>query len=176
MNPTVKSIGLNYGLYLGAFFILITGIIYAVDLDIFLNWWLRILFFIIAIGTGVVAAMKIRSQLGGYISFKDAFTGFFLTMVVSTVLSTIVSIVLFAVIDPEAAQYLNEQILIQTKEMMERWNTPQEIMISELEKARDKDNFSVGNQSFGMLISFIFYAIFGLIVALIVKRKNPDEE
>ncbi|MGV6831563.1 MAG: DUF4199 domain-containing protein [bacterium] len=175
MNPTVKSIGLNYGLYLGAFFILTTGIIYAVDLDIFLNWWLRILFFVIAIGAGVVAAMKIRSELGGYISFKDAFTGFFLTMVVSTVLSTIVSIVLFVVIDPEAAQYLNEQVLVQTKEMMERWNTPQDVMVRELEKAREKDNFSVGNQSFGMLISFIFYAIFGLIVALIVKRKNPDE-
>lgn len=175
MNNSVKSTALNYGLYLGAFFAVITAIIYAVNLDLFTAWWLGLLFFVIAIVVGVMASLKARKLLGGFISFKDAFASFFITMVVSTLIGTLVSIAIFTFIDPDAAQHLNEKILVMTKETMERFGAPQESIVEAIEEARKKDNFSVQSQAVGMLWRFLIYAIFGLIVALIVKKNDPEK-
>ena len=176
MNNTVKSTALNYGLYLGGFFALASVIVYAVNLDLFTEWWLGILFFVVAIVFGVLASLKARKLLGGFISFKDAFVSYFITLALGTLIGTIVGIVIFTFIDPEAAEYLNEQILVLTKQTMERFGAPQEAIVEAIEKAREKDNFSVGAQLQSWVIRLIFYIIFGLIIALIVKKKDPELE
>lgn len=175
MNDTVKSTALNYGLYLGGFFAVLSAVIYAVNLDLFTEWWLGIIFFAAAIIVGVLASLKSKSLLGGFISFKDAFTAFFITLAVATLIGTLVSIAIFTFIDPGAAEYLNEKILVMTKETMERFGAPQEAIVEAIEKAREKDNFSVSSQLIGMLWRFLIYAIFGLIVALIVKKDDPEK-
>ena len=67
-----------------------------------------------------------RKLLGGFISFKQAFSSYFITIAVGTLMSSIVGVAIFTYIDPEAAIYLNEQVLILTKETMERIGLPQE--------------------------------------------------
>ena len=47
MEPTTKSSAINNGLYLGAILSLITVLIYAVNLDLFTEWWLGIILFIV---------------------------------------------------------------------------------------------------------------------------------
>ena len=85
------------------------------------------------------------------------------------------SIAIFALIDPEAATYLNEQILMVTKTTMERFGMPQEAMTAALEEASKKDNFSVGMQLQSYVFRLAGYAIVGLIVALIVKKTDTSE-
>ena len=175
MEPTTKSSAINNGLYLGAILALITVLVYAVNLDLFTEWWLGIILFIIVVAYGVVSAIKSRTILGGFISFKQAFTSYFITIAIGTLISTVVGIAIFTFIDPEAATYLNEQILLVTKQTMERFGMPQEAMQAALDEAAKKDNFSLGMQGQGFVFRLAFYAVIGLIVALIVKKTNDKE-
>ncbi|MDC0629089.1 DUF4199 domain-containing protein [Flavobacteriaceae bacterium] len=175
MEPTPKSIAVNNGLYLGGILALISVLIYAVNLDLFTEWWLGIILFLVVVVYGVLTAIKSRTSLGGFISFKQAFTSYFITIAIGTLIATIVGIAIFTFIDPEAATYLNEQILLLTKQTMERFGMPQEAMQAALYEAAKKDNFSLGMQSQAFVFRLAFYAVIGLIVALIVKKTNNKE-
>ena len=175
MEPTPKSIAVNNGLYLGGILALISVLIYAVNLDLFTEWWLGIILFLVVVVYGVLTDIKSRTSLGGFISFKQAFTSYFITIAIGTLIATIVGIAIFTFIDPEAATYLNEQILLLTKQTMERFGMPQEAMQAALYEAAKKDNFSLGMQSQAFVFRLAFYAVIGLIVALIVKKTNNKE-
>ena len=128
MEPTTKSTAINNGLYLGAILSLVSVLIYAVNLDLFTEWWLGIILFVVVVVYGVISAVKSRTILNGFISFKQAFTSYFITVAIGTLIATVVGIAIFTYIDPEAATYLNEQILLVTKQTMERFGMPQEAM------------------------------------------------
>jgi len=175
MEQTTKSAAINYGVYLGAITSLITIIIYGVDIDLFTAPWLGIVLFIVVVAFGAVSALNSRKLLGGFISFKQAFSSYFITIAVGTLMSSIVGIVIFTYIDPEAAIYLNEQVLILTKETMERIGLPQEAIIAAIEEASKKDNFSLGAQTQAFVFRLVFYAVIGLIVGLIVKKTDSKD-
>ena len=175
MEQTTKSAAINYGVYLGAITSLITIIIYGVDIDLFTAPWLGIVLFIIVVAFGAVSALNSRKLLGGFISFKQAFSSYFITIAVGTLMSSIVIIVIFTYIDPEAAIYLNEQVLIFTKETMERIGLPQEAIIAAIEEASEKDNFSLGAQTQAFVFRLVFYAVIGLIIGLIVKKTDSKD-
>ena len=175
MEPTTKSSAINNGLYLGAILSLVSVLVYAVNLDLFTEWWLGIILFIVVVVYGVISAVKSRTILNGFISFKQAFTSYFITTAIGTLIAAVVGIAIFTFIDPEAATYLNEQILIVTKQTMERFGMPQEAMQAALDEAAKKDNFSLGMQSQAFVFRLAFYAVVGLIVALIVKKTDNKE-
>jgi hypothetical protein len=175
MELTTKSSATNYGLYLGAALSIITVLIYAINLDLFTEWWLGIILFFVVVAFGVISAIKSRKILNGLISFKQAFTSYFITIAIGTFIATVIGIAVFTFIDPEAATYLNEQILLITKQTMERFGMPQEAMQAALEEAAKKDNFSLGMQSQAFAFRLAFYAVIGLIVALIVKKTDDKE-
>ena len=149
MESTNKSNSINLGLYLGGILSLIVVLIYAVNLDLFIEWWLGILLFVLVVAYGVVAANKAKKNGRGFISFKGAFIQYFITIAVGTFIGTIVT--------------------------MERFGAPQEVITTALEEASKKDNFSIGMQLQSYVFRLAFYAIVGLIVALIVKKTNTSE-
>ena len=175
MEQTTKSDTINYGLYLGAFTSLITVVVYGIDINLFTAPWLGIVLFIVVVAFGAISAINSRKLLGGFISFKQAFSSYFITIAVGTLISSIVGIVIFNYIDPEAATYLNEQVLILTKETMERIGLPQEAIIAAIEEASKKDNFSLGAQTQAFVFRLVFYAVIGLIVGLIIKKTDPKD-
>ncbi len=175
MESTTKSSAINYGLYLGAILSIISVIIYAVNLDLFTEWWLGIILFVLVVVYGVVSALKSRKILDGLISFKQAFASYFITIAVGTLIATVIGIAIFTFIDPEAATYLNEQILILTKQTMERFGAPQEVIQAAIEEASTKNNFSLAMQSQAFIFRLAFYALIGLIVALIVKKSDTKD-
>ena len=175
MEKSVKSSSINYGLYLGLILTLATVIAYAVNLDLFTQWWFGIALFVISVAMGIMSAAKARSLSGGFISFKGAFSSYFITLAIGTLIGTVIGIVIFTFVDPEAAQELNEKILIMTKETMERFGAPQETIQEALAEAEKTDNFSVGAQAMAWVWRMVFYSIFGLIGALIIKRNDPEQ-
>ena len=175
METTTKSSSTNNGLYLGAVLSVITVLIYAVNLDLFTEWWFGIILFVVVVAFGVISAVKSRTLLNGFISFKDAFTSYFITILVGSIISTVVGIAIFTFIDPEAANYLNEQILVVTKQTMERFGMPEEAMLAALEEAAKNDNFSLATQFKNFVFGLAFYALIGLIVALIVKKTDVKD-
>ena len=175
MEQTMKTAAINFGVYLGIITSVITITIYGVNLDLFINTWLGIILFFIVLAFGVLSSINSRNLSGGFISFKQAFTYYFITIAVGTLISSIVGIAIFTYIDPEAATYLNEQVLIMTKEIMERIGLNQEAVTAAIEEASKNDNFSLGAQTQAFIIRLVFYAVIGLIVGLIVKKTEAKD-
>ena len=175
MEQTNKSNSINLGLYLGATLAAIVVLIYIVNLDFMVEWWLSIALLTVVITFGVVAVIQAKNNNSGFLSFKGAFVNYFLTIAVGTAISAVVGIVIFNVVDPEAATHLNEQILLKSKQMMEGFGMPQEAMATALDEASKKDNFSIGSQVQSYVFSLALYALIGLIVALIVKKRDTRE-
>ena len=173
MEPLRKN-SVNYGVLLGVFMILATAIIYAVDLDLFTNAVYGVVNFIIIAAFGVLSAIKSKKSLGGFMTFKQAFTAFFITILIGLTISTLFSILLFNFIDPDAKAVIMENVIKSTAEMMEKFGTP----ASEIEKIAEEmektDSFGPMGQLQGFVMNLIIYSIVGLIAALIVKRDRPE--
>ncbi|MGK0386299.1 MAG: hypothetical protein ACI849_000908 [Patiriisocius sp.] len=173
-NVTVKQSSIQYGLVLGGILALFTILMYALNQELFLEWWIGIITILIVIGTGIVATAKAKGLLGGFMTFKEAFSAYFITIAVGLLISTVVGILLFTFIDPDLATYLNEQSVEVTRAFMERFNTPEADIEEALNKMRETDNFSIGNQGKSYIYGLVFQAVIGLLIALIFKRKDPN--
>lgn len=176
MNEIIKKNGLNYGVILGAFSVLFTTAIYAIDLKLFTSWWIGIVAIIISITIGVMLVSKTKKQLGGNISFKDAFTVYFIAAIIGSLISTIYNYVLFNFIDTKAKETIKEITMDYTMEMMEKFGAPSASINETMQKLAETDNYSLGNLMFGYAVSLIFSAIFGLILAAIFKSKSHSSQ
>ncbi|MEN8125052.1 MAG: DUF4199 domain-containing protein [Bacteroidota bacterium] len=174
MNQIVRSQGITYGLILGFIFALFTTYGYAIDMSFFTSWWLMLLSFLAMVIVGILAITNSKKLLGGFISFKDAFTAFFITAALGLLISTLIGILIFNVIDPGSKEILKELTIEKTVEVMERFNAPEEALDEALAKIEDTDSFSMGAQFKNYFIALAMYAFIGLIVALIFKKKDPS--
>lgn len=176
MNEIIKKNGINYGLILGGFSVLFTTVIYAIDLELFTSWWIGIVAIVISITIGVMLVSKTKKQLGGNITFKEAFTVYFIAAVIGTLISTLYNYVLFNFIDPEAKEAIKEITMEYTAKMMERFGAPSAAINETMQKLAETDNYSIGNLMFGAAVSIVISAIFGLILAAIFKSKPAYKE
>jgi hypothetical protein len=174
MEQQMKSSAINYGIYLGIGLSLITVIIYIFSLDTFVNFWYYIILTFVLIIVGIVSTAKSKSIGNGYLSFKEAFSSFFIPIAIGMLISLGVNILIFSVIDPEAAAYVQEKSIESAVAMMERWGAPSSEIDKVLEEAENTNSLSAVNQIKQSLKSLLFFAIVGLIVAAIMKKKNPD--
>jgi len=174
MEKSVKSIALNYGLYLGIILVLISVAIYAIDLKLMANLWLGIGMILFIIGMGVFATAKVKSHFNGILSFKDAFSAYFIATVVGVAISSIFSFILYTIIDPDAAEEIKKISVEATINMMEGFNAPAETIAKAVEEAEKVDQFSIGNTLKSLAYGAIFQAVIGLIVGAIMKRSDPD--
>ncbi|MBO3098854.1 DUF4199 domain-containing protein [Gelidibacter pelagius] len=173
MENSIKSLALKYGVYLGLLMILIMVLMYVVDLELMTKWWLNIILFLMILSFGILSSAKSKKILGGFMTFKQAFSSYFITVAIGVLLSTAFSIILFNIIDPEAAQFLKEKIIETSTQMMENFGAPQ----SEIDKAAaamsEQEQFSVINQLKSIAWQLFAYAVIGLIVALVMRKSEP---
>lgn len=174
METTTKSSAINLGMYLGVLMSAITILGYAAYLELLTKWWLGIILFITIIAFGIVSALKSKKMQDGFITFKEAFSSYFITIAIGILISMVVSIIIFNFIDPEAAIVLKEKTIEASVQMMRSFNAPEEAVAEAVEQMEaQKNQFSIAPQLQSNAIFLIIQAIIGLIVALIVKR-NPE--
>lgn len=174
MEKSVKSIAINYGLYLGGILSLITVAVYAIDLNLMSNMWLGIGMIVLIIGMGIFSTSKIKSAFEGYLSFKDAFSAYFITTVIGIAISSIFSFILYNIIDPDAAEEIKKITIDATISMMEGFNTPPEIIAQQVEELEKTEQFSVLNTLKSLAFAAIFQAVIGLIVGAVMKKSNAE--
>ena len=173
-KASFKKSASNYGLILGGILAATVALLYAINLETLTKWWLGILFFLLALFIGVVSVAKSKSILGGFISFKEAFTSYFITIAIGLFISVLTSVLIFNIVDPGAADYLNERILDISRSMMERFGAPEAEIEKALADLEGKNNYSIGNLLQGFVIQLLIYSVFGLLIALIMKKKDPN--
>jgi hypothetical protein len=176
MEKTLKSSSMNYGIYLAIGLVLYTVLCYAFQIDMLVNFWVNLLILpIIIITIGVISSAKAKSILGGFMSFKEAFTAYFIPIAIGVTISTTVTVILFNFIDPDSAEYLKELVMSKTREFMENMGAPQSQMNETLSQMESQDTFAIGTQLRSLAQSLIFFIVIGLIVSLIMKKKDPNE-
>jgi uncharacterized membrane protein (DUF106 family) len=175
MEKTIKSLAINQGVYLGILLTIVTVLAYVIDLGFLTKWWVGILLFIVVLTFGIVSASKAKTLLSGFISFKQVFSSYFITIAVGILISTVVSILLFNIIDPEAAEIMKEKIIESSSQMMEKFGAPQSEIDKAINKMQEQNQFAIGNQLKSVAYQLVFFSVIGLIIALVMKSKNPDE-
>lgn len=174
MNEIIKKNSSKFGLITGGLGIAYYLLAYLVDETLFVNMGIGILFWLGNIVLFIVAVAQSRKQLGGYITFKEAFSGFMLTAIIYALLITLFSMVLFNVVDPELAATLKEATIEKSVELLEAMGQSN----SEIEKSvaamEEADNYSVSSQGKSFIFIILGYSILGLIVAAIMKKNKPE--
>lgn len=175
INEVIKKNGVTYGITLGIILALITATIYAIDLKLFVSGWIGGLTFVIYVVIGILLLTKTKKDINGFFSFKDAFTTFFITTIIALAISTLFSILLFNVIDPEAKTTISDLLIKYMAETLQKFGTPASAINEALAKMKENNPFSTIEQLKALIFSIVGYSILGLILAAFFKSKSIQE-
>ncbi|OIQ22140.1 MAG: hypothetical protein BM557_01835 [Flavobacterium sp. MedPE-SWcel] len=173
MTDLIKKNGVNFGLILGIVSILIGATLYAINLEFMVSFWIGIIIFFINIGIAIFAIIKSKKGMEGFISFKEAFTAYFITMAIGSAFYVVFMILLLNVIDPGAKEIISELLIEKTVTMMQGMNVPTDAIKEAVKNMQETDNFSPVSQALSYVWSLLFYIIVGLIIAAIFKKNKP---
>jgi hypothetical protein len=176
MNEIIKKNGITFGVITGLVAILLTTTMYIVDLKLFTTWWIGVLSILIYIGIGIYLLLKTKKELNGVFPFKEAFTTYFISAVIGTLISVAFNIVLFNFIDPSAKETIKELTIKFAVEMMQKFNAPAEAVNQAIKDMQANDQFSIVELLKGSIFSIAFSALFGLILAAIFKSKSNQNQ
>ncbi len=174
----LKSHAIKWGLILGVVSVILTLLIYILDITLMADWKYLVLSLVVSIGILIYAGIDFRKQNGGFLPFKRAFVYSFITLVIAGLISTIFSILLFTVIDPGAAEVITDASIDKAEAMLEGFGMDDDVIEEAMDQAREdtKDKFTAGGMMLQFVYALIGYAIFSLIIGAIIKRNHPEEE
>jgi len=175
MNEIIKKNGVSFGVMTGVLSALITAAIYAIDLNLFVKWWLGIIIILVYLIIGIVLLSKTKKELKGIFTFKEAFTTYFISAVIGIVISVGFNILLFNVIDPSAKDTINEIVIKYTAETMQKFGAPSVAVNEAIKKMQENNPYSTIELLKSSVFSIGGSALFGLLLALIFKSKPSQE-
>ncbi len=164
---------LKWGLILGMVNIAIYLLCYVIDKNILTQWWLGVGTLVINITLMIIPVTTKRKELGGLISFKDAFIICFVVLAGGALLQSVFNYVLYNLIDPSLSNFIKEKTIETTANMMEKFGAPQEQIDKTLSDMQNQDMSQnparIGQQ---YLVMLLINAVISSIIAAIFK-KNP---
>ena len=173
-KPNSTSVGVKWGLIAGLVSCVVTTVNFMFILKSSYVAFLimSLLSFVVTLVLSGMGAAEQRRAQGGYITFKEAFRVVFITVLIATIIGTIYGLVYVKAIDPGSVDRMKESTLT----FMERMGTPQDAID---DTAANFDKQNMGSMSFGRVMlgaaqSLIIYSLLGLLVALIVRRRHPE--
>ena len=175
VNEIIKRNGITFGVIIGVVSALITATIYAIDLNLFTSWWIGALSIVTYLIIGIVLLSKTKKELNNVFTFKDAFTTYFIAILIGILISTVFNILLFNFIDPSAKDTLNELMIKYTANMMQKLGTPASAINEAIAKMKENNPYSTLELLKGSVFSIVFSSIFGLILAAFFKSKSTQE-
>ena len=173
-NQLIKKNGINFGIGYGLFLIFLTLYAYVIDNNFFASFWFLGFIIIGFFVNGFWVIGKLKKAQEGYVTFKEGFTTFFISNALGYLISTLFTILIFIVIDPEMQEVVKEITVVKTTEFMENFNLPVSEIDKAVEEIKNKDNFSLVAQIKGYFSTLAIASIIGLLLALILK-KNKEE-
>jgi len=169
----MKNLSIEIGYKLGGILALSTILVYAIDFKLFLNPMFGGFFFIIVVCAGIYSTIQSRKINNGA-SFKQAFTSYFIAIAVGYLLGNLTTVLVFVIIDPEAAKVLDEEMLIMTKEMLEGFGLSSDMIALSMDEASKKSNFSLSSIAMQYVVNLILFSLIGLVTSLIWKRDKTE--
>lgn len=132
--------------------------------------------YLIPIVFATLAALKAKSNNGGFLEFSEALKITFGVFVITSLATSVLSYVLMNFIDTDFAQAMQQATLEMTEKMMKKFGASQDQIDKALTEASKKSPFTIGKIALGFAISCILWFLFSLIISAIVKKKNPQND
>jgi uncharacterized membrane protein len=167
---------IKWGVILGLVSIIITLIIYLIDITMMVDSYMPFVLLIIFLGITIYAGRDYRSKIGGYMSFKEAFLNAFVILAVGIFIGTVFDYVLYNFIDPEIIPILVEVQMENTMKVMEAVGGGSNTEMMDGMAEGVEKGFSLQGQALGYIWKLVLCAIGALIVGGINKKKNKEEE
>ena len=130
MNPIIKKNGFIIGIILGIINILITYYLYfSTNKYTFTDLKIGMLKILLAVILGIAAIIIVKNKIGGLITFKEAFTSYFITVLTSSIMSFVFFYIFFNsfATDFKKVNIKKEMIEFQIKTMKQNGSTDLEI-------------------------------------------------
>jgi Protein of unknown function (DUF4199) len=166
---------INLGLLLGGLGIIFT-LLFGIANFGMITFFVMVAILLILIAVILVLnTLKIKKQNEGFISFLEAFKYMATAIVISGLISTTFGIIYMQLIDPDFGSRMIDKTLEWTSNMMSNSGLPSEEVEKQLSQIETDMNgsFSLSGQLLSFLKSTIGWAIFALIVSLIIKKEQP---
>jgi hypothetical protein len=175
MDAILKKNAVNFGVIMGLLGILITVLMYVVDLKLFVNMWIGLGMLAMWIIIGCLLLSKVKREKQGLLSFKEGFTAYFVSALIGILISTAFNIFLFNFFDTAARDAVTEHLLDMQVGMLQKFNASQEQINEAIVKIKESSQFSVKGQLFGIAQALVGAIIFGLILAAFFKSKPKEQ-
>jgi hypothetical protein len=176
INEIIKKNAVSYGVLTGIGSVLITTLIYVVDLELFTAWWVSLVSATFYIVVAIILLSKTKKELKDVFTFKDAFTTYFICALIGIIISVIFNIILFNIIDPTAKETIKEITIKYMISTLEKFNTPPAAINEAIKNLQENDQFSISGLLKGSLTYIVINSIFGLILAAFFKNKQSSHE
>jgi hypothetical protein len=173
MNEIIKKNGIKYGTISGLFSVFYMIALYVVDYKLFINIWLGVIVMLAFLAIGIFQLLELRKNLGGFMTYKEGFTGYFISALIGILISTSFSIVLFNIIDTATRDLIHEALITFQVENLQKWNVPAADIKKAVDDLKETPQFSTVGLLYGILKSLLGSIFFGLILAAIFKKNKP---
>ncbi|MFV0589879.1 MAG: DUF4199 domain-containing protein [Draconibacterium sp.] len=157
------------GIYIGVVLILLSVILYVTN-NIFATWASYITYPVLIAGI-IYAQLSFRKSLGGEMTYGQAFGVGLLALIFASVISSIYTYLVYAVIDPSLLEQLR---IITEQRIIEQGKVPEEQLDMVMEMAT-----KFQKPALMAVMGIVGGAFAGLIISLITAiftKKNPSDE
>ena len=173
MTDPIKKIGLRNGMILGSLLILFSTYLHFYNLELLTNVWLGFFTVFIMIGFGILSILQTKTQLGGLITFKEAFSSYFYTILAGNVINTLYLLVLYLVIlSPETKETIRQMMIELNIQLMHQANAPQETIDKAIPLYKSFNPFTSPEVLTASVKYLLRDCLIGFLVALIFRNKR----
>jgi uncharacterized protein DUF4199 len=129
--------------------------------------------YIIVIVLAAAAALVQKKANGGWLPFQEAVKVCFTVFALGLAARTLFPWLLVNFIDPHFKQLLLPEILAGAERSYRSLGVPEDQIRQQLETIRTQENFALGTLMMGLAFSYIVFFFVALLIAAIIKRKEP---
>jgi uncharacterized membrane protein len=121
---------------------------------------------------GVLCVFIARRKVGGYVTFREAFTPYLITIAIGVTVNYLMYNILFNLVDPSAKEVINTVLHDMLVDTLNNSGLPQEQINEQLSKSQELNQFEPKSQLFMWAGSILRMSILGLLLAAIFKNKS----
>jgi len=161
----------KWGLYAGLASVILTFLLYMVDITLLVNGWISLLIYGMVITFMVLSARQEREEGGGYLSYGNAVLNSLGVSVILTIISVFFTALLYNVIDPESLKTISMENMAKTMESFGSSEADIDNAIKMAESLQVEYDFK------GLLlvatIAIAMNFVIGLIVSIFTRKNAP---
>ncbi len=175
MNPIIRKFGLQIGLILSIVQVIITTYLY--NFGSFVDIKFGLLIIVMNLLFGIITICIVKKKQNNIITLRESFSGYFITILVSMILSTTFYVILF---NTFASSLKKESIKtelynFQVKNMKDN-NFSQKDFEKNIELYKNSNPFSIATAIQSSIKYLLIYSVLGIVFSFVLKNKSSFQE